>query len=489
VAIPNGALTNEIAKASIAAPAECGRLTLSIMENITVKPSPTWIQQRLSGAGMRPISNVVDASNYVMLELGQPNHPYDASKVVGKSLGVRHAVAGETIKTLDGVVRELAKPGRGLGDSGVDVVIVDGNDTILGLAGVMGGDASGVSESTTEVLFEAAFFDPMTIARSSKRHGLRSEASARFERGVDPELAIRSTARFVEILKQSCPEIIWRSEPLDVRGQLPRVPNWAEPGGLSKAQRLRRHLRDVVVDFGAAEAWTPTLGSDADFELLDSGERVRVTNPLASEESVLRNTLVTGLVRAWARNVERGTGDLILSELGNVFIHPKAAASPRSTKGGVAGSVTLQLPEERERLGVLLGRPEDDAKTAVAFATGIFNRLGLADVVLRSPEQVPMGFHPTRVAEAVDRQSQSVLGYVGEVSPLLLAALETPEDRRVGLVDLDFEAIADESRAIRLATEAKIPSKFPSALVDLAFVAPDSLHADDLRCALQRAAQ
>jgi phenylalanyl-tRNA synthetase beta chain len=568
VAIPNGALTNEIAKASIAAPTECGRLTLSIIENITVKPSPTWIQQRLSGAGMRPISNVVDASNYVMLELGQPNHPYDASKVVGKSLGVRHAVAGETIKTLDGVVRELAKPGRGLGDSGVDVVIVDGNDAILGLAGVMGGDASGVSESTTEVLFEAAFFDPMTIARSSKRHGLRSEASARFERGVDPELAIRATARFVEILKQSCPEIIWRSEPLDVRGQLPRVPtislsasdierslgldiplddatrlleainfsvesdddglkvrpstarldvrdgaagradvieeiarlysylrlprrvpNWAEPGGLSKAQRLRRHLRDVVVDFGAAEAWTPTLGSDADFELLDSGERVRVTNPLASEESVLRNTLVTGLVRAWARNVERGTGDLILSELGNVFIHPKAAASPRSTKGGVAGSVTLQLPEERERLGVLLGRPEDDAKTAVAFATGIFNRLGLADVVLRSPEQVPMGFHPTRVAEAVDRQSQSVLGYVGEVSPLLLAALETPEDRRVGLVDLDFEAIADESRAIRLATEAKIPSKFPSAHVDLAFVAPDSLHADDLRCALQRAAQ
>ena len=566
LATTNGPSTGEVARASITAPNECGRLTVSIIENIVVKPSPTWIQQRLSGAGMRPISNVVDASNYVMLELGQPNHPYDASKVAGKTLGVRHAVPGESIKTLDGVVRELARPGRGLGDSGVDVVIVDGDDTILGLAGVMGGDDSGVSDSTTEVLFEAAFFDPMTIARSSKRHGLRSEASARFERGVDPELALRATARFVEILKQSCPEIIWRSEPIDVRGQLPRVPEislsafdierslgvsipldeatrlltaiqfsvkpdgegllvspatarldvregaagradvieeiarlysyqrlprrvptWAEPGGLSKTQRLRRQLRDVVVDFGAAEAWTPTLGSDADFELLDSGERVRITNPLASEESVLRNTLVTGLARAWARNVERGTGDLILSELGNVFIHPKVAKAPRATKGGVAGSVTLELPEERERLAVLLGREEDDARTAVAFAVGIFNRLGVANVVLRTPEQTPNGFHPTRVAEAIDRQSGSVLGFVGEASPMLLAALEAPEGRRVGYVDLDFEALADESRATRQATEAKIPSKFPSALLDLAFVTPDSIHADDIRSALQLA--
>jgi len=566
VVSPSGPATSDLAQASISAPEECGRLVVSIIENIDVRPSPTWIQQRLIGAGMRPISNVVDASNFVMLELGQPNHPYDAAKVAGKSLGVRHAVPGESLKTLDGVTRELARPGRGLGDSGVDVVIVDGNDTILGLAGVMGGDESGISDSTTAVMLEVAFFDPMTIARSSKRHGLRSEASARFERGVDPELALRATGRFVEILRASCPDALWRSAPLDVRGQLPevpvlsiseadiegvlgvaiplaeaarllqainfsvtptatglavrpstarldvrsgaagradvieeiarlygylrlprRVPTWVEPGGLSARQKLRRHLRDVVVDFGASEAWTPTLGSDADFELLDSGERVRITNPLASEEAILRNTLITGLVRAWARNLERGHSDLILSESGNVFMHPSTTTNPRSTKGGVAGSVMLELPEERERLTVLLGRTEDDAQSAVAFAKGIFERLGLAAVTLRTPALVPMGFHPTRVAEARDRLTDSHLGFVGEVSPHLLATISTAHDRRVGLIDLDFDALADERKATRAPAGVKVPSKFPSALADLAFVAPYSLHADDLRWALEDA--
>lgn len=566
LATPNGAPTKDVAKASITATGECGRLTVSIIENVFVTSSPTIIQQRLINAGMRPISNIVDASNFVMLELGQPNHPYDAAKVSGKSLGVRHAVSGETVVTLDGVERPLAKAGRGLGDSGVDVVIVDGADKILGLAGIMGGDESGVSDTTTEILFEAAFFDPMTIARTSKRHGLRSEASARFERGVDPELALRATARFVEILKLSCPNLVWRSEPLDVRGELPavpvieltegdverllgvkidaaevarllrainftvtesatgfqvspstarldvrsgaagradvieeiarlysylrlprRVPTWAEPGGLTKVQKLRRHLRDVVVDLGACEAWTPTLGSDADFELLDNSERVRVTNPLASEESVLRNTLITGLVRAWARNLERGTGDLILSELGNIFLHPSVASRPRPTKGGVAGSVTLSLPEERERMTVVLGRIDDDATTAVAFAKTLFNRLGLADVVLRTPTLVPLGVHPTRVAEAIDRISGASLGFVGEVNPNLLLALGIPEGRRLGLIDLDFDAVADESKATRVSSEVTVPSRFPSAMIDLAFVAPDSLHADDLRHSLYEA--
>ncbi len=564
LATPSGPATAEVAAASITATTECGRLSVSVIENITVLPSPTWIQQRLIGAGMRPISNVVDASNYVMLELGQPNHPYDGEKVAGRTLGVRHAVAGESIKTLDGVVRELAKPGRGLGDSGVDVVIVDGDDVILGLAGVMGGDDSGVSSSTTEVLFEAAFFDPMTIARSSKRHGVRSEASARFERGVDPELTLRATARFVQILKESCPDIVWRSSPLDLRAKLPevpvialseadiertlgiripledaaellkainfsvvstdtgvdvspssarldvrsgdagradvieeiarlysylrlprRVPTWEEPGGLSRQQQLRRHLRDVVVDFGASEAWTPTLGSDSDFELLDSGERVRITNPLASEESVLRNTLITGLVRAWARNVERGNGDLVLSELGNVFIHPSVSSQARQTKGGVSGSVTLHLPEEKEHMTILLGRVEDDARTAVAYAMGVFARLGLSDVVLRTPPQVPMGFHPTRVAEAIQRSTGAKLGVIGEVAPHLLGALDVPAGRRVGLVDLDFAALSHEELTRRESSVARIPSRFPSALIDLAFVVPDAVHADDLRAALQ----
>jgi phenylalanyl-tRNA synthetase beta chain len=386
--------SDSFAAAAIDAPDLCGRLTVSVLRNVSVAPSPSWVAQRLMNAGMRPISNVVDASNYVMLELGQPTHPYDASQVAGHTLKARRARSGESLTTLDGVERKLALNGRGLGDTGEDCVIVDGDDTVLGLAGIMGGAASEISASTTDVLLEAAFFDPMTIARSSKRHALRSEASNRFERGVDPHLGLRAAARYVEVLRASAPDLEWLADPLDVRGDIPtpptitlseadvqrllgvtiprdevstilsgldfeltskgealevrapsrrldvregvfgradvieevarlygyrrlprHSPSWPEFGALTQRQQFRRRVRDVMVDVGMLEAWTPSLGSDADFDLLYPGvARVRISNPFSVDESVLRATMLTGLVRAWAKNYERGVGDVVLGE-------------------------------------------------------------------------------------------------------------------------------------------------------------------------------
>jgi phenylalanyl-tRNA synthetase beta chain len=228
------------ASAGIDAPDLCGRLTVSVLRQVRVVPSPAWVAARLLSAGQRPISNVVDASNLVMLELGQPTHPYDAAHVAKRTLRARRARSGETLETLDGVQRPLAQNGRGLGDTGEDCVIVDGDDTVLGLAGIMGGASSEISATTTDVLLEAAYFDPMSVARSSKRHGLRSEASNRFERGVDPELALRAAARFVAILTESCPDLQWLADPIDVRGELATLPtisvvarrvHWSRRGG------------------------------------------------------------------------------------------------------------------------------------------------------------------------------------------------------------------------------------------------------------------
>jgi phenylalanyl-tRNA synthetase beta chain len=568
LATPNAKETSDsFATAGIEDPELCGRLTVSVLRNVRVAPSPPWVAQRLQLSGMRPISNVVDASNFVMLELGQPTHPYDASKVAGHTLRARRARAGESLTTLDGVNRELARAGRGLGDTGVDGVIVDGNDGILGLAGVMGGASSGVDEATNDVLLEAAFFDPMTIARSSKRHGLRSEASHRFERGVDPELGLRAAARFVAILRESVPELEWLANPLDVRGdvappptitlsdddlqallgitidrdelasilaamdftvalqgeqlevtapsrrldiragalgradvieEVARVysyrriplhhPAWPEVGGLTERQKLRRLLRDVVVDAGAFEAWTPTLGSDADFDLLHPGrERVRITNPLSSEESVLRATLITGLVRAWAKNYERGTGDVVLAEFGVVFEHPSESDAPRLARGGVGGAQTVGLPRENERVAILLGRPDDDARSAVDLWRVIEGRLGLEEVVVRSSE-APSGLHPTRTGSLVDRASGATLGFVSEVDSELLAAVTTVSGaRRVGIIDLDLDALADTTLATRASALVKVPSRFPSAVVDLAFVTPRTVHAADLAHTLRAA--
>ncbi|HEY5438940.1 MAG TPA: phenylalanine--tRNA ligase subunit beta, partial [Acidimicrobiales bacterium] len=547
-----------------------GRLTVSVLRHVKVGESPEWVKRRVLSAGMRPISNVVDASNLVMLELGQPTHPYDAHHVGQRTLRARRARLGETLETLDGVERTLATAGRGLGDTGEDCVIVDGDDRVLGLAGIMGGASSEINAATTDVLLEAAYFDPMSISRSSKRHALRSEASNRFERGVDPELALRAAARFVAILRESNPDLEWLASPLDVRGDVPspptvtiregdierllgvnipldeasallrglrfevsvndneltvtapsarpdvrrgaagradvieeiarlhsyrrlprRTPTWPEPGGLTERQLLRRRLRDVVENLGANECWTPTLGSNADFDLLHRGlERVRITNPLASDESVMRATLLTGLARVWAKNSERGVGNVVLCEIGNVFAHPSVAPTPRTTKGGVGGSVTLDLPLENERLTIVLGRANDDATSAVAFWTVLCARLGLADVVVRQTLTPPRGIHPTRAAELVDRATGAVLGFVGEVDGALLDAVSsTPSTQRVGLLDLNVDVLADPQLARRREELSTIPSRYPSAVIDLAFVTPRAVHAGDLAHELRGASE
>lgn len=568
LAEPNGAAASaSFARAGINDPDLCGRLTVSVLRNVTVGPSPNWVRRRLESAGMRAISNVVDASNLVMLELGQPTHPYDATQVAGATLRARRARPGETLETLDGVIRELAMAGRGLGDTGEDCVIVDGDDTVLGLAGIMGGAASEISDATSDVLLEAATFDPMSIARSSKRHGLRSEASNRFERGVDPHLALRGAARFVAILRESVPALEWLAEPLDVWGaistpptivvrpgdierllgvaiahddvvtilrglnfqvnddgdtlvvipssarvdvrsgaagradvieeiarqygyrRLPRhTPTWTEPGGLSERQRLRRLVRDVSVDLGAHEGWTPSLVSDEEFDLLhEDHDRVRITNPLASNEAVLRATMITGLVRVWAKNVERGTGDVVLAEMGNVFAYPSHARATRTTRGGVGGLATLTLPLENERLTIILGRVGDDAVSAVAFWSVLCERLGLDDVVVRTSAEALRGLHPTRSAQLVDRHTGAVLGHVGEVDGDLVEAVATTASRRLGLVDVDLDALSDWQRATRRSDFSSAPSRYPSAVIDLAFVTPQSVHAQDLAFALRGA--
>ena len=185
---PSGPSTSERAATAVVVESTdlCPRLTVTVLDRVVVGPSPRWVAQRLLLAGMRPINNVVDASNYVMLELGQPTHPYDLSLLPGRGLRVRRARAGEVIVTLDGVPRTVGVRGRGLGDTGEDCLICDGEDTPVGIAGIMGGASSEIAESTTEVLLEAAYFAPMAVARTSKRLALRTEASARFDAGAIP---------------------------------------------------------------------------------------------------------------------------------------------------------------------------------------------------------------------------------------------------------------------------------------------------------------
>ncbi|MEZ4368151.1 MAG: phenylalanine--tRNA ligase subunit beta [Kofleriaceae bacterium] len=173
--------------------AGCARYVARRLEGVTVGPSPRWLRQRLRGVGVRPISNLVDVTNYVMFELGQPLHAFDAERLLDRRIAVRTARTGETLATLDGVRRSLAT---------TDLVIVDGAEAqrAVALAGVMGGAETEVHAGTTSIVLESASFAPRRVRATARRLGLHSESSLRFERGVDPALAEQASARAARLL-------------------------------------------------------------------------------------------------------------------------------------------------------------------------------------------------------------------------------------------------------------------------------------------------
>lgn len=184
-------------KASVAIEAHdlCTRFTSRLVTNVTIEPSPLWMQNRLRNSGIRPINNVVDVTNYVMLELGQPMHAYDYDCVEGHTLIARRAKEGEILTTLDGNERELNE----------SMLIIADTKGPIGVAGVMGGLTSEVTDKTTNVLLEAAVFNGPSIRRTSKALGMRSEASGRFERGVNHKYTAYAIDRAAQLLQQICP--------------------------------------------------------------------------------------------------------------------------------------------------------------------------------------------------------------------------------------------------------------------------------------------
>jgi phenylalanyl-tRNA synthetase beta chain len=367
----------------------CDRFVLRAVRGVdATKPTPPWMITRLKLAGMRSISLVVDITNYVMLELGQPTHAYDLDKLTG-GIKVRRGVAGETLKTLDGQVRKL---------DAEDLLITDGSGPI-GLAGVMGGESTEVSDATVNVIIEAAHFDPVSIARSARRHKLISEASKRFERGVDPRVAEYAAARVVQLLEvhaggtadglganfstlgdapkvwlpadfakeitgvdytgdevtgvltdigcvvahvEGGYEVIppsWRPDithKTDLAEEIARIVGYerigtrlpvAPPGrGLSKNQKLRRAVLTAAVGAGATEVLTyPFSSEEANGYFSDASAKVLLANPMQEESGQLRLTILSGLLDAARRNLSRGLTDLAIFEEGSVF-HPTSAS-------------------------------------------------------------------------------------------------------------------------------------------------------------------
>jgi phenylalanyl-tRNA synthetase beta chain len=522
------------ASVEIIDPDLCGRFAARVLRNVTVGESPQWIQNRLTALGMRPINSVVDISNYVMLELGQPNHVFDLDTVPNGEFRVRRANDGETIVTLDGAERTMVPN---------DGVITNNADEALSLTGVMGGATTEVTDSTTNVLLEMAWWDPPSISRTVKRLNLPSEASTRFRRGADWGQNIdRSMDRFCQLIAETGGAIA--PGQIEVPGNTPDVS--AKTVRVAKvnsllgtelsadeiASLLRSIGFDVDVVAGDVSVAVPTWRWDVatdhahEFEANIAEEVGRLHGYEVIEKTVPKGELAGHLTeyqhaRRLVRSVLVGAGcdeaqpmpflapgDLEnagLASDGVALSNPLDAAesvlrtsllpgqlksiaynqshrtlSPRLFELGTVflppGGEAL-LPDEHEYLAVALAGAE--APEAVAVLNVLAAALALPNVQVRSSDALP-GMHPTRSAEVVIAGRSR--GAVGEVAPSVLRTFGV--EGRVAWLQLDLSEVLNGPHGKRFYSRV---SKFPSSDMDLAFVVPDNVGADKVRNSIKKA--
>jgi phenylalanyl-tRNA synthetase beta chain len=506
----------------------CARFTSVVISGVRVQPhSPDFIVSRLSAAGMRSINNVVDVSNYVMLELNQPNHAYDLDTLGGGGFRVRLAAAGESMVTLDGVERRL---------TGEDLLICDALDQPIGVAGVMGGLHSEITDATTVIALETAWFEPLGIAHTVNRLGLRSEASVRFDRGVDTHGMDASMARFAELLSLTCPDLVVHQGIVDARSEhLPAPPTVTlRPnrctdvlGAELTGDEIAHHLRSIGFAVAAGDTlavtvptWRPDCTEEIDLieevgrmhgysripKAVPKGAVHGTLSPLQMRRRRLRDVLAGlgvseampnpfladhDLVRAGLPgDVVRIVNSLVADEsVLRTSLRPgllKAVAFNESHRrvgvslfeiGHVYPPSSGELPDEFDALAVVLaGR---DAPAAVAVWREIAAAMGLGARVDQSV--VPAGLHPTRSATL--SMGKDVVGTVGEVHPDVLEAFDIQQ--RVAVLELHLDRL--------LANEPKVPmckptSRFPSSDVDFAFVVADSVAAEKVDKAIRQGA-
>jgi phenylalanyl-tRNA synthetase beta chain len=479
----------------------CPRYIGRLFRDVRIAPSPPWLKGRLVSAGMRPISNVVDVTNYVMHALGNPLHVFDFDTLGGGRIVVRRAKNGEEFTTLDGNLRKLDP---------ADLVIADAERAIA-FAGIMGGLETEVREDSTNVLLEAANFEPVGILQTSERHGLRTEGSNRWEKGVDPYLAPRAAALATDLIVSLSlarwtgdvdvhadlpepPLVSFRPErtsrlaglELDPREQVETldklgfevsngsvtVPTWrardvtreadlveevvrfhladvtftlprGQAASLTRDQRLRRLVEDVVLGCGLSEAYTSSLVPDD-----PAPDALRLPVPLSAEQAVLRTTLLHGLVESARRNADTGNETIALFELARVYL---PSGGPR--------------PDEHWHLGGI-------AEGGFSRAKGVLETLyGALHVDLRvQPAQRPQ-LHPGKAA-------RFDAGWLGELHPSLL-------EGEWGAFELDLAALFSAVPE-RLVYDDVIT--FPALHQDLAFVVEENVLAGDLIAAAREAA-
>jgi phenylalanyl-tRNA synthetase beta chain len=542
---------SDYASVSVEAPGLCPRFTARVFTDVAVGPSPAWLKARLLAAGQRPIANVVDITNYVMLMTAQPLHAFDLDRVPEGALTVRTARGGETMRTLDGVERRFDDQS----------VLVCDRDGAAGIAGIMGGQSGEVSDQTTRVLLEVATWNGVNILRTSSMLGLRSEASTRFEKQLHPELAIRAQRVASRLLVELCgarlvpgmideaaeipaPHVVSlrgarlesllgvriereeASESLgrlgfeveaegeaDLRAAVPvdrhydvsreadlveevgrlhgfdRLPRTLPAhadrvGALRREQRVRRRAEDVMCDLGFDEikAWAFVAPGLCDRLRLPADdprrEGIVTHNPISVEHSVMRTTLLGGLLDAARHNLARDAERVALFESGRAYLADASPEGGGELAGAFAGRLAPPAREPHRLAGLVIGSLGPRSWRGKHEPAGFFELKGVVEVLGAQlgaevglvAEAQPF-LHPGRAAR-IEIRGEPV-GWLGELHPLVARGWDLPAGAAFE-VDLDpLEAGAPSG------TEGyEDVTTYPAVLQDLAVIVADDVAAE-----------
>jgi len=505
----------------------CKRYVARVVKNVKIAPSPLWMQRKLSAAGIRPINNIVDITNYVMTELSQPMHAYDIDTIEERKIVVERAANGEKFTTLDGVEREL--------DDTV-LLIKDGKKAV-GIAGIMGGENSKINEGLNTVLLEAACFDGTNIRLSSKKIGLRTDASGKFEKGLHPETALLAMNRACTLIEEigagevvggvvdvypvkegdrevefdldACNRLLGTSISLDeareyfdrlgikinddlksvvvpyFRQDLLRNADLAEelarffgydkipttlPSGESTAggetfgMEIEGKARELAEQFGFCEGMTFSFESPKVFDRLllpsDAKEReaIEIKNPLGEDYSIMRTQIINGMLTSLGTNSARRNKNVRLYEISNIYLAKKLPLE--------------DYPEEKKQfcLGMY---GEGDFFVLKGVIEEFLYKVGMKKLPSYNADAGKTFLHPGRQAEII--YEDTVVGYFGEVHPLVQEAYGIAE--RTYVANIDLSVICKKAN---FTVKYEGIAKFPSVVRDISLVMDKSLTAGEI---------
>ena len=511
----------------------CPRYCARVVKNVKIGPSPKWMQRCLAANGIRPINNLVDITNYVMEEYGQPMHAYDMATIEGNEIVVRRAAKEETFVTLDGQERTL--------DDSV-LMICDGKKPV-GIAGIMGGENSMITDSVQTVLFEAACFDGTNIRLSSKKVGLRTDASGKFEKGLDPNNAQAAIDRACQLIEEfGCGEVVGGmvdvynkvKEPVRVpfepkkindllgteltkeemlsylakveliydeasneivaptfRADIFRTADLAEevarffgydniPTSLPKGEattgklpfklRIEQLARDIAECNGFSQGYCYSFESPKVFDKLlipaedDMRKAITISNPLGEDFSIMRTTPLNGMLISLGTNYKRRNKEVRLYELGNIYL-PKELP-------------LKELPEERMMFTLgMIG--EGDFFTMKGVVEEFLDKAGMHEKGEYDPKAGKPFLHPGRQANILYKGT--VIGYLGEVHPVVAASYGIGERAYVAVIEIP--AILEYATFDR---KYEGIAKFPAVSRDISMVVPKDVLAGQIEQIIQQ---